>query len=57
MVPVKIRRTVSVRVDEKINVSSEIQAGFWAFGQIYFMISQIVQKEIEEEEYSEHRSR
>ena len=30
MVPVKIRRTVSVRVDEKINVSSEIQAGFWA---------------------------
>lgn len=57
MVPVKIRRTVSVRVDEKVNVSSEIQAGVLAFGQIYFMISQIVQKEIEEEEYSEHRSR
>ncbi len=57
MVPVKIRRTVSVRVDEKINVSSEIQAGFWAFGQIYFMISQIVQKEIEEEEYSEYKNR
>lgn len=57
MVPVKIRRTVSVRVDEKINVSSEIQAGVLAFGQIYFMISQIVQKEIEDEEYSEYKNR
>ena len=57
MVPVKIRRTVSVRVDEKINVSSEIQAGVLAFGQIYFLISQIVQKEIEEEEYSEYKNR
>lgn len=57
MVPVKIRRTVSVRVDEKVNVSSEIQAGVLAFGQIYFMISQIVQKEIEEEEYSEYKNR
>ena len=28
-----------------------------AFGQIYFMISQIFQKEIEEEEYSEYKNR
>lgn len=53
MVPVKIRKTVRVQVDRQVSMSAEIQAGVAAFGQLFMIASQIVEREIEEEEYRE----
>ena len=53
MVPVKIRKTVRVQVDRQMHIASEIQAGIVAFGQLFVIASQIVEREIEEEEYRE----
>ena len=57
MVPVKIRKTVRVQVDRQVSMSAEIQSGIAAFGQLFIIASQIVEREIEEEEYREARSR
>lgn len=57
MVPVKIRKTVRVQVDRQVSMSAEIQAGVAAFGQLFMIASQIVEREIEEEEYREAKSR
>lgn len=53
MVPVKIRRTVCVQVDRQMRVASEIQDGIVALGELFLISSQIVEREIEEEEYRE----
>ena len=53
MVPVKIRKTVLVQADRKVSMSAEIQTGIAAFGQLFIIASQIVEREIEEDEYRE----
>lgn len=53
MIPVKIRKTVRVQVDRQMRIASEIQSGIAAFGQLFILASQIVEREIEEEEYRE----
>ena len=53
MVPVKIRKTVRMQVDRRVSMSAEIQAGVAAFGQLFLIAAQIVEREIEEEEYRE----
>lgn len=57
MVPVKIRKMVRVQVDRQMSIPSEIQAGVAAFGQLFAIASQVVEREIEEEEYREAKSR
>lgn len=57
LVPVKIRKTVMVQVDRQVSMSSDIQAGIAAFGQLFILASQIVEREIEEEEYREVKER
>lgn len=57
MVPVKIRKTVRVQVDRQLSMSADIQAGIEAFGQLFTIASRIVEREIEEEEYREAKSR
>ena len=53
MIPVKIRKTVHVQVDRKVSISADIQAGIAVFGQLFIIASQVVEREIEEEEYRE----
>lgn len=53
MIPVKIRKTVQVQVDRQVSIAPEIQAGIAAVGQLFIISSQIVEREIEEEEYRE----
>ena len=40
-----------------MSIPSEIQAGVAAFGQLFVIASQVVEREIEEEEYREAKSR
>lgn len=53
LVPVKIRKTVRIQVDRQVSMSSDIQDGIAAFGQLFMIASQIVEREIEEDEYRE----
>ena len=57
LVPVKIKKTVMVQVDRQVSMSSDIQAGIAAFGQLFILASQMVEREIEEEEYREVKER
>ncbi len=54
LVPVKVRKLVYVQVETA--VSNDISSGIMALGDMYVSMYQSVQREIEEEEYSEVRS-